>query len=340
MGVAVDQGRDQRRARGVDLLVAEPGHHLRPDRLDPPRLAADGDGFAVEPGAAHGQRHRLTSRRLRAAAAPPPGRRAGGSRWRAVVLQPGDVELARADPVGEVVDDAERRVVEAELAGDHALGGDRHPDHVGVGGDQPHLGGSLEAGPQRLPVDAAVARRLAARLPGREDFGPPARVEARRRVGTGVGEDRGAEVEGDEVVGAEQAADRQLRAERADRADREHAIAALLGQRPQVGGVVDLVREDVGRVGEAVALDDRRPVLGRRRGDLLAAGPEGVAAEDHRQSSHRPILRGALALAVGLEGRRGLVVVDDRLRVVEAGEAFHRQGRKIALPRTCSSSGR
>ena len=47
----------------------------------------------------------------------------------------------------------------------------------------------------------------------------------------------------------------------------EHPVDALLDQRPQVGGVVDLVGEDVG-VGGAVALDDRGAVLGRRRGDL------------------------------------------------------------------------
>ena len=57
--------------------------------------------------------------------------------------------------------------------------------------------------------------------------------------------------------------------QRADRADRQHPVAALLDQRPQVRVVVDLVREHVGVA--AVALDDRRAVLGRRRGDLLAA---------------------------------------------------------------------
>jgi hypothetical protein len=54
--------------------------------------------------------------------------------------------------------------------------------------------------------------------------------------------------------------------------------------------VVDLVGEDVGGVDGAVALDDRRPVLGRRRGDLLATGAERVAAENDRQASDRPIL--------------------------------------------------
>jgi hypothetical protein len=110
-------------------------------------------------------------------------------------------------------------------------------------------------------------------------------------MGTGVGEDRGADPKRDEVVWAEQAADRQLVFERADRADRQYPVAALLGQWPQVGGVVDLVREDVGGVDRPVALDDRRPVLGRRRRDLLAAGAECVAAEDDRQPSDWPILR-------------------------------------------------
>jgi hypothetical protein len=41
-----------------------------------------------------------------------------------------------------------------------------------------------------------------------------------------------------------------------------------------------------------MALHDRRPVLGRRRGDLLAAGAERIAAEDYRQPSDRPILDG------------------------------------------------
>ena len=81
VGVAVDQGRDQEGAVGVDRLVAGRGRDLRPDRRDPPVLAAHADGLAVEHGAGHRQRH-LTGRPRPAAAAPPPGRRAGGSRWR------------------------------------------------------------------------------------------------------------------------------------------------------------------------------------------------------------------------------------------------------------------
>jgi hypothetical protein len=65
----------------------------------------------------------------------------------------------------------------------------------------------------------------------------------------------------------------------------------LLRQRSQVGGVVDLVGQDVGGVDRSVALDDRRSVLGRRRRDLLAAGAERVAAEDDCKASDRPILR-------------------------------------------------
>ncbi len=93
-----------------------------------------------------------------------------------------------ADPVGEVVDDADRRVGEAELAGDDALGGDRHPDHVGVRRDQADLGRGLEARPDRLPVDAAVAHLGRARVPGGEDFLTPDRVEARGPVGALVAE--------------------------------------------------------------------------------------------------------------------------------------------------------
>ena len=158
---------------------------------------------------------------------------------------------AGAEPVGEVVDDADRRVGEAQLAGDDALGGDRHPDHVGVGGDQADLGRGLEARPDRLPVDAAVARRLAAARsqaastsprqrgskPGAEWARASAKIERPR-------------CEGDEVVGADAGCRPASSAlQRADRADRQHPVAALLGQRPQVGGVVDLVGQDVGAVG-------------------------------------------------------------------------------------------
>src|SRR6201999_1262153 len=97
----------------------------------------------------------------------------------AVVLEGGDIELTLGEAVGEIVDDADRRVFEAELAGDDALGGEGHPAHVGGGGDQADLGRGLEAGPERLPVDAAVAGWLAAVRPGLEHLDPPAWVEAR-----------------------------------------------------------------------------------------------------------------------------------------------------------------
>ena len=59
----------------------------------------------------------------------------------------------------------------------------------------------------------------------------------------------------------------------------------LMGPR----GDEDETGEDEGALG-VVALDDRRPPRGRRRGDPFAPRAESVAAEDHRESSHRPIL--------------------------------------------------
>ena len=77
----------------------------------------------------------------------------------AVALDLGQGELGVGDAVGEVVDDAERRVAQARLAGDDALRGHRHPDHLGVrrrsSGPRP---GVSSRGPARLPVDAAVDR--------------------------------------------------------------------------------------------------------------------------------------------------------------------------------------
>ena len=88
-----------------------------------------------------------------------------------MALQLGRGQRLRLDPVGQVVDHADGRVGQPQLAGDDALRGQRHPDQVGVGGDQPDLGRRLEARPVGLPVDAAVAQRPgAARLPGGEDL--------------------------------------------------------------------------------------------------------------------------------------------------------------------------
>ena len=147
--------------------------------------------------------------------------------------------------------------------------------------------GVSKRGPDRLPVDAAVAQRLAAArsrpraLRARQRGSKPGARWARSSAKIERPRCRAMKSSGQSRLPTASSA-----LQRADRADRQHPVAALLGQRPQVGGVVDLVGEDVGAVG-AVALDDRRPVLGRRRRDLLAARAERVAAEDHRQSSHR-----------------------------------------------------
>ena len=61
-----------------------------------------------------------------------------------------------AHSVGEVLDHADRRVGEAEVAGGDALGGDRHPDQLRVCGHQADLRGRLQPRAARLPVDAAV----------------------------------------------------------------------------------------------------------------------------------------------------------------------------------------
>src|SRR6188474_3345398 len=212
-----------------------------------------------------------------------------------------DVERTGAEPVGEVVDGADRGIGEAELSGDDALCGDRHSNHVGVRSEQADLRRGLEAGADRLPVDAAVAQRAGSGWPGGDDLRAPGTVEAGRAVGALVAEDREAEVKGDEVVRADQAADRQLLAERADRADRQDAIAALLDQRPEVCLVIDLVWQSVGT--GAVTLDDRGAVLGCRGSHGLPAGAEGAAAEHHREPSHRPILRLRIAYGEGVADR-------------------------------------
>jgi len=257
--------------RGPAAAAAQP----MPSR--PPRFSPAGRRRAAP---RRSTAHRAQPRQHRGeAVAQPPG--VGGARR----LQLAHVDRLGVEPVGEVVDGADRRVGEAQLGGDDALGGDRHPDQVGVRGDQADLGRRLEAGADRLPVDAAVADLAAARPPGRNHLRAPGGVEAGRGVGALVGEDRKPQVQGDEVVGADQAADRQRGAQRAHRADRQHPVAALLEQGPHAGGVVDLVRQPVALV--AVAPRDRGAVLGRRGDDLLAPGPERAAPQHHRQSPHR-----------------------------------------------------
>ncbi len=66
--------------------------------------------------------------------------------------------------------------------------------------------------------------------------------------------------------------------------------------------------EDVGGVGGAVALDDCRPVLGRRRRDLLTAGAESVAAENDREPSDAAILeRGSPLVRIATERTAALI---------------------------------
>ena len=234
----------------------------------------------------------LTARPRPAAAAGPPGRRAGASALAArSASSSATLERRRAEPVGEVVDDADRRVGEAELAGDDALGGDRHPDQVGVGGDQPDLGRRLEARPDRLPVDAAVAQRAgAARRPGGEDFARASAGRSRARCGRGRRRRwRAPRCRAMKSSGQTKAADRRARLQRADRADRQHPVAALLGQRPQVGA-----RGRSGGAGRRSVAPPWRCTIAAPCSVAAAAisrarGPERVAAEDHRRA--RPIGR-------------------------------------------------
>ena len=279
VGVAVDQRRDQRRAGGVDRLVAGLRGHLRAQRRDRAVLAAaQADGLAVEGGVGDGQAHpaRPGSRESRALG------EALGVRL-AVGLQLGDAERVGADPVRQVVDHAERRIGEAELAGDDALGGDRHPDQVGVRGDRPDLGRGLESGPDRLPVDTAVEEAVD---PGRCGNHPPApiAVEARRDVAALVVEGRQPQVEGDEIVGTDQGADPDPLFQRAHRADRQRSVAARLEQGADVGRVVDAVWKHI--VAVPVALQDDGAVGACGDGHPLAARAGRAAAENHRQSSH------------------------------------------------------
>ena len=92
------------------------------------------------------------------------------------------------------------------------------------------------------------------------------------------------DLQGDEVVRADEAADAEPGVERADRADRQHPVAARLGQRAQVGRVVDPVGEDVG-VGAAVALQRIARVL---RAAAAISAPPGPAAPLPRMTARRP----------------------------------------------------
>jgi len=195
----------------------------------------------------------------------------------------------RIDPVRQVVDHADGRVGQSQLAGDDALRGQRHPDQIGVGGDQADLGGRLEARAVGLPVDPTIAQRpRIACLPGGEDLGAPGRVETGHRVAARVVEAADRHLQGDEIVRADEAADAEAGVERADRADRQHPVAAGLEEGAQVGLVIDPVGEDVG-VGGAVALQHDRVALGDR-GDPCPARAGGAAAEDDGEASHGAIL--------------------------------------------------
>ena len=237
---------------------------------------------------------RLTGRRSPGRA--PAARRRAPSARRARVLvacRPrarSTVERRRADPVGEVVDDADRRVGEPELAGDDALGGDRHPDHVGVRGDQPDLGRGLEA---RARSSASRRRRRSARrrrrsLPGGQDPLAPARGRSPGAMWPRASSKVvSAELQGDEVVGADEAADRRAPPQRADRADREHPVAA--GRRAASAGWPRGRSGGEGRRRRraAVALQDaRRSWPATAAGRRSRPGAGRVAAEDHRQASH------------------------------------------------------
>ena len=183
-----------------------------------------------------------------------------------VALDLGQGEVLSRDAVGEVVDHAERRVAQPELAGDHALGCDRHPDHVGVRGDQADLGRRLEPRPAGLPVDA-LGERLDPGLGERLD-----QLAAQRRVEAGA---RGAPRRPSSAVSG--SASRAMKSSRADerprpelgpqpadRAQREHPVAARVGEPSEVG--------DDGRSG-AAAGSPRRPRGGGSGSTLPPAAP-------------------------------------------------------------------
>src|SRR5215216_5749590 len=94
-----------------------------------------------------------------------------------------DRELPLPHPIGQVVDDADGRVRQAELPGDHALGGDRHADHVRMPRDEPDLRAGLESGTDGLPIDTAVANGSGgAPRPGLQYLPPPAGLEPRHHM--------------------------------------------------------------------------------------------------------------------------------------------------------------
>ncbi len=190
-------------------------------------------------------------------------------------------ERVSFDPVRQVVDHAQRGVRQPKLAGDDALGRDRHPHHVRVLCDQPHLGRSLEPRPRRLPVDAAVLEIRLGR-DSRDDLCAQILIEGGDAMRLGPVERRdGAEVEGDEVIGNDVGARNQLGPQAANGRDSQDTVAPGVSELSEVGGMVDGVWERV-RVAVAIHAHDRLPA-GKEAG--------GTAAEDDSEGPH-PGLRG------------------------------------------------
>ncbi len=210
-------------------------------------------------------------------------------------LTPGQRPAAQA--AGEVVDHAHRRVGEPELPRHHALRRHGHPDHVGMVGEHADLGRGLEPGPGRLPVHAAVVQRdLGAGAPGVEDAGAPRGVEPGHAVAALVGEGARCRAQRDEVVGQDERADAERRAQRAARVDGEDAVAAEGDERPEIGDVVDEVRRGVPapavalqqvRVAEVAHDDGARAVVdGQLRRVGADVAPDQAGAADDGETAH------------------------------------------------------
>ena len=136
--------------------------------------------------------------------------------------------------------------------------------------------GVSNRGPDGLPVDAAVEQlHLGAAGPGVDEMRPPSGAEPGDPVRAPVAERGLADVERDEVVRAEERPDAELATQSADRAEREHAVAAGVDEPLHVRRVVDPVGLGVGI-----------PVAGDQHGVTDIQAVDVVAARDAEPAAH------------------------------------------------------
>ena len=136
-----------------------------------------------------------------------------------------------ANAIGVIVDHAEHGVRQADLAAGDTLVRRRHANDVAVVLHHADLALGLESRAARIAVDAVRQRVQAAAAQQLQQRLAQRRVEGGHEVRARVGEDA-AQVEGaPEVVAHEHRADSDGQLERADGADADDGVAALVQQR-------------------------------------------------------------------------------------------------------------